>query len=778
MKFVVIILFFVSCACFDVFGHDLAINEIMSANSSVIQDEDGDYSDWIELYNPCEYSIELEHYSLSDEQDEPNKWFLPDIDIAPGTYLLIFASGKDRKTGDFFHANFKIKAEGEKIYLSKNGINIDFFENIDIPPDFSYGRKPDGAEERYLFLKSSPGSANQDNITGNHLEFSHLPGYYTHELDIGIEQFSPGDSIYYTLDGSDPGRDDYLYKGPVKLYSKVNSPNVFSIIPTNGPNTNKHFIWKEPREAVYKANVIRACSYNKIKTSEVISSTYFIDPNIYHRYTFPIVSIITDSMNLFGFDKGIYVPGKYYDHYSGSFWGTGNFLMEGEEWERKAHIEFFETDGGIGFSQDIGIRIFGNGSRGLPEKSISLYARSEYGKSTIDYQVFPDRKKYSFKRLILRNSGQDFLESLFLDSYVQSLTKGSGLEYMDSRPAIVFINGEYWGIHNIRERYTKYYFEDYHELNIDSLDILELRWELVHGSIDEYYELFKYIENNDLSLQENYDYVAGKIDIDNFISYNIVKLFSANDDWPGNNVKYWKPRTPGAKWRWLNFDNDGCFRFTDYNSIHKATQDTAVYWPNPPWATLFLRKLLENKGFRDKFIDEYSIQMNGIYSVERLFTVIDEFVELYKPEMREHIARWNYPESYDKWLQNIDRIKEFIRYRPCYIEAHMKEKFALDQFDCGCDTAQIVEIIKTKSISLYPNPNNGVFVIGLGIDNIMRIEDIRILDITGREIKPNNIDFSSTQIKVDADFLEEGFYSVILKQKNEVIAVKKFIIVK
>ncbi|MFH1051850.1 MAG: CotH kinase family protein [bacterium] len=688
----------------------IVINEIMSSNSKILQDEDGDFPDWIELYNSGDYTENLENWYLTDDAEEV-KWRFPFVNLAPDKYLIIFCSDKDKFDGFNLHTNFKLNSEGETIrLLEKNLILVDKLNPVELTTDISYGRIPDGTNNFSLFFNPSPGKSNNNMTQMSLIEFSKKGGLYLYDFDLTISKALTDDDIYYTLDGSEPTDSSYLYTGPIRIKNKNGLPNIFSMIRTNPENAPESYRWLPPKGEVYKATVIRAAPFKKgVRSGKVISATYFVDPNIYNRYTFPIISIITDSLNFFGFNEGIYIPGKVHaeNPETSWYWGTGNYHQKGDEWERPVYIELFEPDGKPGFSQDAGVRIHGSGGRALPEKSLRLYARSEYGKNTFQYQLFPQNNKTEFKRFILRNSGQDFLNTLFTDILIQDLSRNIGIEFQEWRPSIVFINGEYWGIHNIRERYDEYYLTDFCNAEPEDIEIFNQILFAVPSLSSHYNEMYQFIQNHDLADDDNFDVVSEYMDIYNFINYNVQKIFFAVYDWPGNNVRIWRPKVPGGKWRWLSFDNDDGFYYDSLNSINHITADSSDDWRNPPSSTFLFRNLIKNKNFRTKFFATLELRMNTVFRPERIVQRIEELKSIYKPEIDEHIARWNYPICREYWDACIENMKKFAVVRPDIVRQHVSDFLTTLDID---DDIQLDDIF---SISVYPNPSSGVINLDL-----------------------------------------------------------------
>ena len=331
--------------------------------------------------------------------------YIPDNPIGAPEILNLDASN--------LHANFQISSSGEDIVLTDLSENIiDQVESIPIPNNMSYGRKPDGEESWLFFEEATP---NESNNNSDGFEsfceapvFSSNPGFYSQPILITIESNNNGYPIYYTIDGS---------------------------VPTTNSNVYSNEIYIDETTVVRAAVIHQSCISNGISTK-----SFFIDEDI----NLPIVSLSTDPENFWDWETGIYVMGPNasndYPYFGANFW---------EDWERPIHVEFFELDGSLGFSQDTGVKIFGGWSRGQNQKSLALYARLSYGSDKIEYQIFPDKDIDEFSAIVLRNSGNDWYSSdnwssnsMFRDGMMTGLMQNTGIDYQEYRPAIVYINGE------------------------------------------------------------------------------------------------------------------------------------------------------------------------------------------------------------------------------------------------------------------------------------------------------------------------------------------------
>jgi len=526
-------------------------------------------------------------------------------------------------------------------------------------------------------------------------EFSNPGGFYKEGFLLELNVDDPKAKIFYTLDCSEPTRSSNLYTGPIKIDSRKGEPNILSNIQTSP-------FLKKPDGEVFKATVIRAQAFKDDgSTSKIITNTYFIDEkNEGHenRYSLPLISITTDAGNLFDHNYGIFVPGAHFYLDNADDKHSGNYFQRGIEWERPIHIEFFEADGTLGFSQNAGIRVNGGSSRYLSNKSMRIYARDLYDKKdTFDYPIFPGLLKPNssetltlFKSFILRNSGNDYRRAYFRDGMLQTLVSHLGFDTQAYRPAIVFINGEYWGIYNIRERYDEWFIENNYDVDRSKVVILSKYYAAVKVGEPEdkiqYLDIVRVIQekvdSGTINDPEVYEYINTLIDVDNFINYFASQIFFLNNDWPLNNISFWRLRTevyePNAiyghdgKWRWMMFDVDSSFSLKGQSVKHDSMRDAAKRHK-------LFSLLLENNEFKYQFINTFSDLINSTFRTEWITKKIKETQSVLEPEMPEHFKRWSYEHtSIERWNENVQGMIEFAQDRPSSQIQHINKFFSLN----------------------------------------------------------------------------------------------------
>ncbi|MFC1552542.1 CotH kinase family protein [Candidatus Latescibacterota bacterium] len=574
-----------------------------------------------------------------------------------------------------FHTNFKIKSEGETLVLtSATGVLSDSLNTGAIPEDASLGRKPDGIDKMVFFSVPTPRESNTSQaITGDGyaVTVSNPGGFYDNNVTVEFSTASDIAVIRYTLDGSVPTESSIEYSSPISVNSTT---------------------------------VVRARTFEVgLFPGPVCTNTYLINEAI----ELPIISMSTNPENLWDDNIGIYVKGNssalggYADAPKGP---AANWF---EDWERPIHIEFYEPDGTQGFSIDAGVKIVGKGNRNGAQKALAFFARPKYGYEEIDYQIFPNLPITKFKSIVLRTAGSDKNATFFRDALHQRIMQPLDLEVQGYRPSVLFINGEYWGIHNIREKLNEDYLAAQHGVDPDRVDILDDyharfvksgklnaydgsdSWTcyVIEGTTDHYHELLRYMLDNDESEPEVYEYLKTQIDIENYIDYMAARIFISDPDGPGHNTKLWRPQTENGKWRWLMYDTE----------IGSGWQQNPFGIPGPafladltnyyikdyqasrsPDANFFMYSLLENDEFKATFVNRYSDHLNTIFSAEQVIPQVEKIAADIESEIPRQMVRWDYRiSSMYSWYGHVDTVKEFFRLRPEYTRKNVANNLGL-----------------------------------------------------------------------------------------------------
>ena len=516
------------------------------------------------------------------------------------------------------------------------------------------------------------------------VSFSHPGGFYEESFTLELQCQDPQHRIFYTTNGATPTADAHPYLGPMRVDERLLSTS--SIYRVAIATDDMMFVPDSVRRTV----VIRAAAFDDEdrRVSEVVGNTYLISSMGVDTHGLPVLSICADSLALFDADTGILVPGTHFDP-DDPLW-SGNYYQEGREWERLCNVEFYELDN-TGFNQRAGLRTQGNNARRIPQKGLKLYARKEYGEKQFKHKLFAEREATQYKRLVVKPFCDPWSETCITDYVCNKMAQRLRVDALASRPAVVFLNGEYWGIYYLREKPDERYLEWYYDVDPDDCDIIS-SWEgqLDAGDSLEFLALRDWVQTADLSDSSNYAYLCGQIDLDNFIDYQLFEIFIGNKDWPGNNMRCWK--TPGRPWRWIFFDGDAALLYGDLDVFANATCIGHYEWPATPIATLFLRKLLENQGFVELFVARFNSLLSGALCYDSIHPWVEEIRDLVREEVPAQIERFDHPKrGVERWLVSVEHVDDFLRVRSDRIKRDMTAFFAVGTVELG-------------DIQVFPNP--------------------------------------------------------------------------
>ena len=628
-------------------GHAVVINEIAAANRSVKADCDGDFSDWLELFNESDGAVQLGGFYLSDNPAETKKWKLPDTTMASRSFLLVWCSGKDRYRPEL-HASFRLDRDGECVILSSSdGAVVD---SLTLPPlrqDASIGRRPDGTAGFVIFMKPTPDAPNgTDGATAAAATpvFSKPPGFYAGAFDLAIASATPGSQIRYTRDGSEPGQAGLRYEGPVRIDS---------------------------------TRVIRAIAFaSGANPSPISTRSYFVaaKPGL---NDLPVLSLVTDPENLFDPETGIYA----------------NPLETGDAWERPVSVDFLEPGGGHGFSADAGIRIHGGASR-FPyksaKKSFRLYFRPEYGVDPLDYPVIPSTANTRFERLVLRAGFNDSwihwldlereLATYVRDPLVRDVFMDMGEPASAGNFAHLFLNGDYWGLYNISERYD----DEFCDVHIESGD-----WDVVKPGPDElnnaieasdgdlaaWNNFMGWVRSRDFAVESSYQELGSWVDVDNFLGFYILNIFSQNWDWPRHNWYAVRKRDNG-RWIFMPWDCECTFGTGSGGYSHSLNMwdviEEQAEYPLPA----LLSKLKKNGKFREQVAIRCATLFAAQLSQDNLLSLLEKRLDQIRGGIPFEAERWGGvrpPDQYDldDWLAAAESMKTFVRSRNAVIAGQL-----------------------------------------------------------------------------------------------------------
>lgn len=575
-----------------------------------------------------------------------------------------------RNRGHEPHAGFKLSKKGGLLYL----VNADTaivdsvaYPELPIGKSWSYGTFADGASNGFGFADPTPYGLSAKSVVQSRSpsldSLAELPpsGFYAQAF---VVSFPGNASVRCENDGKTP---------------TVNSPAMTDL-------------------QIDKTTVLRCASFAEgMLPGDIVTRTYVFED----APAVPAVFLSADPNSLFNPDSGIYMEGNFAQakepHYGANYW---------LDKEIPVAVEFMEPGTkSPAFAHNAGLKIFGNYSRQNPKKSVAITFREKYGESRLKYALFPDFPELKeFKVFLLRNNGSNFDNDYVRDRLASSISEGLGVDYQRGRFAVVYYNGEYFGIHGIRERSTEYYFETHYGIDPGAVDLIKADNAVSAGSSVDYEALMGWIEANDLNNEENYAYVSSRIDIDNYLNYMHTEIFADNRDWPANNMKKWRCTNPPTKWKWFLYDLDFGMgneysEYKDINIFDFVTAEDGPGWPNGPEHTLLLRRLLENDGFKAAFINRMAVLLAMNFESGRVRKRLDAMMSEIKAEIPRDQKRWKLSAS--RMQKQLGLIETFIEERPVKVSSEMQDHFGLGN---------------VTSVKLAAEGNGSILVHGLPLD--------------------------------------------------------------
>ena len=600
----------------------LHINELMQSNIDCMIDDLNDFPDsWVELYNSGPTPINLRRYKLGLTKDVNTAWPLPAQIVEAGQFVVVCCD----KVGHKLHTDFRLDSgKGGSVYLFFDGEIDDQREDIgkQPAPNISLGYKSETDLTWDYQYQPTPGTANcgtlceKKSLLGEPT-FSEkgrvLTDGATLHLQLSPQPDSPeGTIVRYTLDGSEPTANSPAYTRPITI-----------------DNTT----------------TVRAKAFcdGYLSGRSVTQSYIFLQRDM----TLPVISLVTDSRYWNDAEIGII---------------TNNTSDSRVDWRRPVNIEYFEMPNSDSrLNQLCETRVQGGASRGAKLKSLIIYAHKRFGEKHLSYEFFPDQRPGAteFKSLVLRNAGNDYDYLLMRDAVIQrTMAQHADMDWQAWRPAIVFKNGVYKGILNIRERSNEdNIYTHYNKL--EDIDMIENWWDLKEGDWDNFnrFKAFYQEEGHTLAEYEQW------LDCTEFANLMLLNLYYSNRDFPGNNIVFWRPRAEGGRWRFVAKDTDfglGLYGHpSDYNTIawlndhnyHNGSNN----WATGENETILFRHLMDDAGFRKMFLDRAAVYMGDFLNERGTRAVWDPMAEMIKQEFPYHKKAVNGWINYDEELKNARR---------------------------------------------------------------------------------------------------------------------------
>ena len=625
------------------------INEVMATTST--SNVNGSSYDWLEIYNGSGSSVDLSGYGLSDDPSKPRKWQFPDgTVIKSGEYMGVYLSGKDGKIGSYYHTNFSLSStEGETVVLSDPDGKI--LDRVPLGTQYSnvsYGRIS-GKYGFYYLSASTPGTANVNTGYESRMTtpvYSVSGGLYAEGETITLTlSAEPGATIYYTLDSSTPS------KSAVGGASYTPDPKL-----TDRDGKYQTYIYNGPIQ-ISSTTVVRAVAEMSGQMSSIVATqTYFVGVS----HTMQVVSLVMDPADLWDYNKGLYVFGPNATKSSpyGSLNSGANFWMT---WEKDANVELFDIDGSTILSQGCGVRLHGQYSRKEDQKAFKLTARSKYGVNRFYAKLFPNRDYTEYQSFLLRASGQDVDKTRMRDSVLSALAEGMDVMYQDTNLVIVYLNGEYWGQYNMRERINTYsicQWEGWDPEIRDNMDLVKANTSVMQGSVQTWKDIKEWYTANGIDTDEKLAYVEQYVDVWNYLQYVAVEMYTGNTDLL--NCKKYRSTDTDGKWRWIVYDFDWAFT-TDTNSVRRWLASGGVGEGNKTDNSLFIA-LMKNSKCRDYFLTLFAEKLRTNWSSEAVLAAMKERYDLLEPEIDAHLERWGIKRS--KYDSEIKTLRKYAETRP------------------------------------------------------------------------------------------------------------------
>jgi hypothetical protein len=643
--------FIVACS-FMAKAQTILINEYSCANLAGTADNFGKYEDWIELYNATGSSIDISGYHLSDDITNISKFTFPTgTSIGANSVLMVFASGRGTSVGGNYHTNFKLtqtKNTAEPIILSNtSSVVLDSVRVKKTKTEQSRGRITNGAATWVIFTTPTPYGNNTGasySAYADRPSMSFSAGLYPSAISVSLINNEPtSNAMFYTTDGTEPTASSLPYTGAISV----------------------------PTTMVIKA--IATSTNASILPSFVEFNTYLIN----EIHTVPIVCIAGTDLDVLANGTQTLKP-------------TGS-------------IEYFTSSGVRKATSYGGFNSHGQDSWANSHRSLDFVARDEMGYSAaIKEKLFVQTTRDKFQHVILRAAGDDNYPADFnpdnagsahmRDAYFQTLCKSGGMS-LDIRTAskcVVYLNGTYWGVYDLREIPDDHDYTDYNygqdKYNLQYILTWGNTWVEYGGTqaMTDWNTLKNYIFNNSMATQSNFDYAASQLDVKSLADYVICNSLGVTTDWLNYNTGWWRGMNPAGthqKWGYILWDNDAIFDFyINYTDVASTSYSAPVcqvdnlynhfagWGPSDPQQhTKVLARLRTNPGFNAWYINRYVDLMNTTFSCTKMLAHLDSMKAIIDPEMTRQCQRWG--GTYNGWLTNFNQLRTFIQNR-CGITAN------------------------------------------------------------------------------------------------------------
>lgn len=600
----------------------IVINEYSASNTATITDNYGEYEDWVEVYNMGAAAFDLSGYYLSDNPNNLTKWPIPAGASVPANgYLIIYFSGRGEFAMGNLHAGIKLtQTKPEGIIIADGGGSVvDQMQMIPAQENHSRGRTTDGDVNWSLFTTPTPGAPN----AGAQQEYTPIPafsvasGAHPGAVDVVLSTTDPNATIHYTLDGTVPTTGSAVYGGSINI-----------------PNTQ----------------VLRARAFSSVPDvppSFVETNTYLINEG----HTLPVIAISGDQVD---------------DLLN----GNGALRPQGQ-------LEYFDANGVLADEALGEFNEHGNDSWAYDQRGFDYIVRDQYGYNYgILHQIFRDKDRDEFQRLIVKAAANDNISfedgAHIRDAFVHSLSHHADLR-IDERTnefCILYLNGQYWGVYDVREKvddmdFLEYYYD---QDDVDFLKTWGWTW-AEYGDDTDWLNLFNYIMTNDMSVQANYQQAKSRYNTGSLIDYVILNSYTVCADWLNWNTAWWRGKNPNGtkkKYRYALWDMDATFgHYINYTGIPNTGANADPCDPegldafsDPEGHIQLLNKLMDNDEFQQDYISRYIDLSNSYFSCDYMHQHLDSMIAHIQPEMQRQVTRWG--GSMAQWNANVATLKQFI----------------------------------------------------------------------------------------------------------------------
>lgn len=592
---------------------------------SSVQAAHSDMDDWVELFNPSDSTIDLSGWSLTNDPDLPHKFPLDRYSLRAGGYAVIYC----RTGGSGSYAPFGISPGGSTLYLiDPDGGVRDVFPTGAGTLGVTSGRAHmSQSGERLFFTSATPGGKNASGCPTYTAapEFSRTSLYSDSSFLLELTCPTPNAVIRYTMDGSAPTSSSEKYTSPI---------------------------------TVSKGVCIRAKAYAEgLIPSETVAHTYVIGA----EHSLPVVCISL-------------AHSDYNKMYKAEMNSNGS-VKKGEE--VPCYMEYY-VDGRLAVCSGAGVKVSGASTAVYPQKSMKLIFRAGYGRSSIDFPFFDDSSVSSFRSILLRNGGQDAYYAHIRDSFVSKMCLGMNLDVAACRPVIVYMNGQYRGIYDLKENMNEDFVAAHHGVSRKKVEIARRNGWMRAGTREQWDEMLKMCKTLDFSKQENFEKLKQYVDTDSIMDYLIARTYFY--DYDMYNQKYWHTNDNKVRWRAVLFDSDFALygNSSSANILYTYFNRNGVVSPHGYVTQMDIYCACnENPEWREQFIIRYIQVVKKRFNAERAQSVFDSLVEAYRPEMRRQIEKWYMPSSMEKWQSELSGLRECLGRRPEKALENLKSFYGL-----------------------------------------------------------------------------------------------------